>query len=221
MFESRMSAGTTEELPGWEKPHATTAAWSCDVEGHAQKCVERYCELANKKVEQLHKVSGPCLDDHQYKQAELESVGELSQVCSQIVLKCLYLARIGRPDILWSVNKLARAITKWTQTCDRRLAKLISYIHHTMHSDSIVMWATLLSTVGWVHLKTQTLLATLRTQRLLLGESHENWEAEHLSPSVGCARNKRQYPTVLQNLKSFLWMLDCAWMDCLLSIFGT
>ena len=24
---------------------------------------------------------------------------------SQIVLKCLYLARIGRPDILWSVNK--------------------------------------------------------------------------------------------------------------------
>ena len=42
---------------------------------------------------------------------ELKSVGELSQVCSQIVLKCLYLARIGRPDILWSVNKLARSIT--------------------------------------------------------------------------------------------------------------
>ena len=27
------------------------------------------------------------------------SVGELSKVCSQIVLKCLYLARVGRPDI--------------------------------------------------------------------------------------------------------------------------
>ena len=26
-----------------------------DMEGHAQKCVERYCELANKKVEQLYK----------------------------------------------------------------------------------------------------------------------------------------------------------------------
>ena len=34
---------------------------------------------------------------------------------SQIVLKCLYLASIGRPDILWSVNKLARSITKWTK----------------------------------------------------------------------------------------------------------
>ena len=59
------------------------------------------------------------------------SVGELSRVCSQIVLKCLHLARIGRPDILWSVNKLARAITKWTEACDKRLARLISYVHHT------------------------------------------------------------------------------------------
>ena len=58
-------------------------------------------------------------------------VGELSNTCSQIVLKCLYLARIGRPDISWSVNKLARSITKWTKACDKRLNRLISYIHHT------------------------------------------------------------------------------------------
>ena len=50
---------------------------------------------------------------------------------SQIVLKCLYLARIGRLDTLWSVNKLARSITKWTKACDKRLNRLISYIHHT------------------------------------------------------------------------------------------
>ena len=61
----------------------------------------------------------------------MKSVGELSKVCSQIVLKCLYLARIGRPDIQWSVNKLARSITKWTRSCDKRLNRLISYIHHT------------------------------------------------------------------------------------------
>ena len=61
----------------------------------------------------------------------MKSVGELSKVCSQIVLICLYLARIGRPDILRSVNKLARSITKWTKACDKRLNRLISYIHHT------------------------------------------------------------------------------------------
>ena len=98
-FESRVSAGATETLPGWEKPRAKTVAWSYDIEGHAQKCVERYCELANTKTEYSYKVSSPCVDDHQFKKEELESVGELSDVCSQIVLKCLYLARIGRPDI--------------------------------------------------------------------------------------------------------------------------
>ena len=103
----------------------------------------RCCELANKKVEQFYKVSSPCLDDHQFKQEELESVGELSEVCSQIVLKCLYLARIGRPDILWSVNKLARSVTKWTQACDKRLARLISwYSSHARTIVNIVIWET-------------------------------------------------------------------------------
>ena len=101
------------------------------MEGHAKKCVERYCELANRTTQQLHKVSTPCIDDHHFKEEEMKSVGELSQVCSHIVLKCLYLARIGRPDILWSVNKFARSITKWTKACDKRLNRLITYIHHT------------------------------------------------------------------------------------------
>ena len=56
---------------------------------------------------------------------------KLSKVRSQIVLTCLYLARNARPDIPWSVNKLARAVTKWTRACDKRLARLISHIHHT------------------------------------------------------------------------------------------
>ena len=107
------------------------SSWSYDMEGHANMCVERYCELANKTTQQLYKVSTSCIDDHHFKEEEMQSVGELSQVCSQIVLKCFYLARIGRPDILWSVNKLARSITKWTKACDKRLNRLISYIHHT------------------------------------------------------------------------------------------
>ena len=60
------------------------------MEGHVQKCVEQCCELANKNVEQLFKVSSPSLDDHQLKQEELEFVAELSEVCTQIVLNCLH-----------------------------------------------------------------------------------------------------------------------------------
>ena len=105
---------------------------SYDMEVHSKKCVERYCELANRTTQQLYKVSTPCIDDHHFEEEEeTKSVGELSQVCSQIVLKCLHLARIGRLDILWSVNKLARSITKSTKACDKRLNRWISHIHHT------------------------------------------------------------------------------------------
>ena len=114
MFESRISAGGLEKLPF--PRNFRISSWSYDMTGHAKKCVERYCELVNKTTQQLYKVSTPCIDDHHFKEEEMKSVGELSHVCSQIVLKCLYLAR---------------SIKKWTKACDKRLNRLISYIHHT------------------------------------------------------------------------------------------
>ena len=118
-----------EKLPF--RQNLRISSWSYGMAGHAKKCVERYCELANKTTQQLCKVSTPCIADHHFKEEEMKSVGELSQVCFQIVLKCLYLARIGRPDILWSVDKLARSITKWTKACDKRLNRLTPFFHHT------------------------------------------------------------------------------------------
>ena len=68
-----------------------------------------YCELANRTTQQFFKVATPCVDDHQFKDEEMGSVGDLSKVCSQFVFKCLYLARFCRPDILWyQVNQSLR-----------------------------------------------------------------------------------------------------------------
>ena len=140
------------------------------MEGHARKCVERYCELANHQVEQLYKVSSPCLDDHQFMQEELKPVGELSEVCSQIVLKCLFLARIGRPDILWSVHKLARSVTKWTKACDRRLARLTSYIHHTNDFRQYChVGVTRLSIADWVLFQDSDFAADLEDSKSTSG----------------------------------------------------
>ena len=61
MLKSRNSAGATEKYQD-----GITVAWSYGMEGHARKCVERCCELATKRVEQLYKVSTPCFDDHQF-----------------------------------------------------------------------------------------------------------------------------------------------------------
>ena len=41
MFESRISTGATEKLPRSE--NLCISSWSYDMEGHAKKCVERYC----------------------------------------------------------------------------------------------------------------------------------------------------------------------------------
>ena len=66
MFESRISAERVEKIPFPQ--NLCISSWSCDMVGHAKKCVERYCELANKTTQQLYKVSTPCIDDHHFKE---------------------------------------------------------------------------------------------------------------------------------------------------------
>ena len=68
VFKSRVSAGAVEKPLCSGKLEANISSWSYDMEGPAKKCVERYCELANKTNQQLHKVATPCIDDHQFKE---------------------------------------------------------------------------------------------------------------------------------------------------------
>ena len=134
---------------------------------------------------------------------------------SQIFLKCLNLARIGRPDILWSVNKLARGVTKWTRACDKRLARLLSYIHHTSDQRQYCR-------VGNTAQHCQIFLDTLKTPNQLRGgrgrESCAFSEVEHVPPSVGCARSNHQCFTVPQHRELFRWMLAFAWTVSPLSV---
>ena len=143
-----------------------------------------------------------CIDDHRFKE-EMKSVGEFSKVCSQIVLKCLYLARIGRLDILWSVIKLARSITKWTTACDKRLNRLISFFITHVNTDNIVMWETLRNNADWDCFKTPILQKILRIQNRHQVEHCAFLEAIRLFQSVGCLRNKLQFRTDQQNQKHF------------------
>ena len=76
MFESRISAGGVEKLPFPQ--NLRISSWSYDMAGHAKKCVERYCELANKSTQQLYKVSNPCIDDHHFKRGR-------NKICWRIV----------------------------------------------------------------------------------------------------------------------------------------
>ena len=88
--------------------------------------------VANCPARRLpNKVSTSCLDGHHLRPEDLEIVAEFPETWSQVQLTCLYSARIGRPDLLWTVDYLAGSVTKWNGACGLRLARLISYIHHT------------------------------------------------------------------------------------------
>ena len=56
MFESRISAGTTEKLPETKATGKldakTISSWSCDMQGHAKKCVK---DIPNLRIKQLSK----------------------------------------------------------------------------------------------------------------------------------------------------------------------
>ena len=114
MFESRISDGAKEKLfirASVQKQYLLGLVTWKSMQKNVWKDIANF----RKTTQQLYTVAPPCMDDHQFKEEENESVGELSTVCSHMVLKCLYLARTDRPDILWSVNKLALAVTKLTK----------------------------------------------------------------------------------------------------------
>ena len=122
--------------------------------------------------------------------------GELSKVCSQIVLKCLFLARIGRPDILWSVNKLARSITKWTKACDKRLSRLISYIHHTCEYQQYCHVGNTAKQCRLGLFQDSDFAGDLEDSKSTSGGTLCVFGSHTFVQSVGCVRNKLLFRTV-------------------------
>ena len=155
-----ISAGATGKLPSSVRLDANISTWSYDMGGHAKKYVERYCELANETTQQPYKVSTPCLDDRQFKEEEWGSVGELSKVCSQIVLKCLYLERIGRPDISWSATNLREQPQNVPELVMK--AQHVWFLMSTsrVNWSNIVMCKTMLNSADWDYFKTLILWDT-------------------------------------------------------------
>ena len=152
----------------------------------------------------------------------MKQLGEISAVCAEIVLKCLYLARTGRPDLLWSVNTLARTVTKWNKECDKRLLKLINYINQTE------------SYRQFCHVGMKLKIATLVCSKMLhlnviCGIYNQRqevfcacWDHTRLFPFHRCARSKPQFlRAVLSLTQVYVWMVhqlfnlgSACWKHC-------
>ena len=53
------------------------------------------------------------MNDHQVSFEHMETGGEGAPVCAHVLLRCLNLASIGRPDLPWTISGSARAVTTW------------------------------------------------------------------------------------------------------------
>ena len=97
------------------------------MSGHVKSVCERCCKLSGAPTAQLRNVATPNLDDHSFIETDFTAKGALSAECAKIVLMALWPARMARPELLWTVNTLAREVTRWTKACDKRPRRLIEY----------------------------------------------------------------------------------------------
>ena len=165
MFESRFQEGGKWKITRLENPFISS--WSYDMEGHAKKCVERYCELTNRTTQQLYKVSTPCLDDHHFKEEELKSVGEivkrmLSNCSEMLILGTCWKTRYSMvgEQICTIHYKMDQSLWQTLESIDFH-----TFIIH-VNTNSIAMWLILQNNADWDCFKTQNLQEILRTQNL-------------------------------------------------------
>ena len=141
-------------------------------------------------------------------------MGKWPNLCSQIVLKCLFLARTGRPDILWPLNKLARAVTKWIGACDRRLARLLSKSHQRSEFRQKCHEGKPAEQCRLGLFEDSDFAGDIDDSQSTSGRILCIFGGRTLFRSVECARSKRRSHssnTVPQSLRSHPWTLVYTW----------
>ena len=101
------------------------------VSGFTDQCIDRYLEVTKSTRSSLRKVYSPGMDDTVFSESDLQNPGTVAPSAASVLMKILYLARCIRFDLLHRVCMLAREIPRWTVACDKRLHRLVSYMHTT------------------------------------------------------------------------------------------
>ena len=113
-----------------------------------------------------------------------------------------------KTDILWSVNNIVRSITKWTKACDKRLNRLISYIHHTCEYKQYCHVGNIAKQCTLGLFQDSDFAGDLEDSKSTSGGALCVFGSHTFVPISWMCRNKLQFRTVQQNQKSFPWMQD-------------
>ena len=102
-----------------------------DMLDYAHQTVDLYKSITS--VTNLKHAATPFVPDGSISIEDEESKGELASSACKILMKALWLGRLSRPDIIKPINDLATKVQSWSRGDDKRLLRLIQYIHSTPH----------------------------------------------------------------------------------------
>ena len=102
-----------------------------DMEAYTMQAVALYTEHTG--VSKFRVATTPFCPEGSITLEDDEAQGELSSCACSILMKILWLARLARPDLLKPVCDLASKITKWTRGDDKRVYRLVCYLHSSPH----------------------------------------------------------------------------------------
>ena len=112
-------------------PQSTTRGVDYEMVGFVDACITRCLELAGLSIDTLQHTLCPGLEDSALQEQDFSTTGALSGDAAKIITKILFCARVCGCDLMHPVCTLAREISKCSRASDKRLHKLISYMHST------------------------------------------------------------------------------------------
>ncbi len=107
-----------------------TKAVVFNMSDYAMQCCQLYESLPGSK--RLKPAATPFCSDGALVDADDDIRGQLAPNACKVLMKCLWLGRLARPDIIKPIGDLSTKIQKWTANCDKRLYRLLCYIYATI-----------------------------------------------------------------------------------------
>ena len=114
-------------------PHQTKM--KMDMTKYAKQCIDAY-EAVNGAPALKPRVTTPWYEPTVSEISEMASGdtqkgGVFASCAASLLMKALYLARMVRLDIAYTINFLSKYVTRWNKLCDKQLCHLFSYLANT------------------------------------------------------------------------------------------
>ena len=184
MFESRISAGATEKLP-WSE-NMCISSWSCDMEGHAKKCVGKILWVGKQDDSTILQSINTMHWQPSFQRRRIEI---RVRIAKSMLSNCSEMLIFGTclEDLMFYGQWISlhdRSQNEPKLVTNDYLVWSLTFITH-VNTDSIVMWVILQYNADWDCFKTPILQEILRIQNLHQVEHCAFWKSYICSNQFG------------------------------------